>query len=252
MTLSGPKFSMTQPSIKLKRRSRFLFKSGIRRRDQGFSLLEVLTVLAIMAVLTGISLSAIPGMRSTYNRKSAVDIVVTTIEQARVAALQSGGNVYVVLAETKDGGVSPDAIMVVGDQPIGSMATGLVYYTHWIKLPQNVRFHNFNGTLGASAEPTAVSHGVLPPLNGNPAIYGFTFNSTGMIVYPSPVTTSPNGGFDLALFEGVRSKKAVESALGPESKNSAESLSATGTYDVIRLSQYSGRSWVDVCNLSQL
>lgn len=217
----------------------------IRKDDQGFSLVEVLTVLAIMAVLTGLSISAIPGMRSSYDRKTAVDLVMTTIEQARVAALQSGGNTYVVFALAKDSGLSPDAMIVVGDQPIGSTATGLVLYTHWIRMPLGVRFHYLTNTLVASSVPTAVNTTSLPPLNGNPNFTGFTFNSTGTVSYPA------TGGLDVALFEGIRSSHMAETAVGPSAK-ATMSLSTSGLYEVIRLSRYSGRSWMDVSNLLQL
>ncbi len=97
-----------------------------RRHKRAFSQVELLTVLGVMAILAGATLPAIPGIRSTYNRKSAVDIVMTTIERARVAALQSGESVHVILALATDSGVSPDAMMVMGDPPIGSTATSEV------------------------------------------------------------------------------------------------------------------------------
>lgn len=218
-----------------------------RRHDRGFTLIELLTVITIMAILGGVSISAIPGIRSSYQRKQAVDIVMTTIEQARVAALQSGENVYVILALARDNGVSPDGLIVVGDQPIGSSSTGLVLYTHWVRLPLGVRFRSSLNTLAVSAYPSQVNVVTqLPPIAGNPSYAGFTFNSTGTLAYPA------SGGLDLALFEGIRGSRGNETARGPSAKaaeNGTGSLTDAGLYEVVRLDRYNGRSWMNVSTL---
>ncbi len=207
-------------------------------------MVELLTVLAIMAVLTGLSIPAIQGARSTYNRQAAVDIVMTTVEQARMAALQSGENVYVILAKATDGGVSPDALIVAGDPAIGSLTTGKVLITRWIKLPLNVRFRSSDGTLAVNDLPSGVTSDMLPSIGGQPLYSGFTFNSTGTMAYPV------SGGLDLALYEGIRKGDGTETAQGA-SAHATDGLSDSGLYEVIRFSRYNGRSWADVSNLLQ-
>jgi prepilin-type N-terminal cleavage/methylation domain-containing protein len=225
-----------------------------RQNQQGFSLVELLTVLAIMAVLVGVSIPAVQGVRSTYNRKTAVDLVMTTVEQARLAAIQSGENSYVILALSLDSGASPDAIIVVGDQPLGSTVSTKVFYTHWIKLPSNVRFRYSSNTLVTNTSP--VSSGTLPPLPGGILNYkyqGFTFDSTGTLSNPAP----GSGVLGMALFEGIRTSRA-DIAEGPSAAATAgrsgatlnAATDATGLYEVIRLSRYSGRSWADVSTLA--
>ncbi len=231
----------------MQQRVHSLLMSKLQRSSQGFSLVELLTVLAIMAMLTGLGISAIPGLRSSYNRTSAVDLVMTTIEQARVAALQSGETTYVIFALARDSGVSPDAMMVEGDPPIGSASTAEVFYTHWVRLPLGVRFHTLTNTLIATTNtlPASAQQLSLPPLNGSPQMYCFTFNSTGTLQTPA------SGGLDVALFEGIRSRAGAETAVGPSAKATVN-LSTSGLYEVIRLSRYTGRSWMDVSNLLQL
>jgi prepilin-type N-terminal cleavage/methylation domain-containing protein len=231
-----------------------------KREEQGFSLVELLTVIAIMAVLVGLSIPAIQGMRSTYNRKAAVDLVMSTIEQARVAAIQSGENTYVVMALAKDSGISPDAMMIVGDPPLGSTSAAEIFYTHWVRLPLNVRFRSSTGTLPKNSLPSQVVSSTLPPLFGGTSNYtytGFAFDSTGTLWNPPP-GSGPNGGLDIALYEGIRNKLLTETAVGASAaaaagKSGATLTSATdttGIYEVIRLSRYSGRSWADVSTLA--
>lgn len=224
----------------------------IQRGKRGFTLVELLSVLVIMLVLGSLSLPAIQGARSTYDRKTAVDLVLSTIEQARVASLQSGENTYVILALAGDSGVSPDALIVAGDPPLGA-GTGEVFYTHWIRLPLNVRFRSSTGTLvTTNTLPTGWSNSMLPPISGNPTYASFTFNSTGTISSPAS-GSGPNGGLDLALYEGTRASShghSTETALGA-SAAATDKLSDSGLYDVIRLSRYTGRSWADVSTLEQ-
>jgi prepilin-type N-terminal cleavage/methylation domain-containing protein len=229
-----------------------------RQNQQGFSLVELLTVLAIMAVLVGISIPAVQGIRSTYNRKTAVDLVMTTVEKARVSAIQSGENSYVILALSLDSGVSQDAIMVVGDAPLGSTSSSQIFYTHWIKLPTNVRFRSAANTLVKNALPlSSTQKTTLPQLPGGPSNYsyqGFTFDSTGTLINPPP----GSGVLGMALYEGIRTSRSAEIAQGPSAAatagRSGATLSAatdvTGLYEVIRLSRYSGRSWADVSTLA--
>jgi prepilin-type N-terminal cleavage/methylation domain-containing protein len=72
---------------------------GRHRRSVAFSLLELLVVIAIMAVMMSLLLPAVSGFSSTAGRRGAVNILMNTFEQARVAALESGQTVYVGFAD---------------------------------------------------------------------------------------------------------------------------------------------------------
>lgn len=237
----------TQPAPNLKNSMKrpidSIFVSPASKNRQGFSLVELLVVLSIVAVLAYLSLPVIQGVRSTYDRKAAASLVMETIQNGRMSALQSGENVYVIFALATDSGISPDAMIVVGDQPIGSPATGPVLFTHWVKLPQNIRFRSSTGTLAVSPMPSQVSPGTLPPIGGTPTYAGIAFNSTGTLTYPS------TGGLEIALYEGIRTG-GTETALG-ESARATDSLSDSGLYDIVRLDRYSGRSWTEVSSLVQ-
>jgi prepilin-type N-terminal cleavage/methylation domain-containing protein len=221
-----------------------------QKNKQGFSLVELLTVMAILLLLTGLSVPSILGARSTYYRKAAVDMVMATIEQARVDALESGANTYVIIALSKDSALTPDEMIVVGDQPLGASATGQVFYTHWIKLPLNIRFWSTGpNTLASNNVPLTTSQlSALPPTFDkiSPSFRGFTFDPTGTLINPQSGV-----GLDLALYEGLRNGGG-ETAVGASaaaSKAGGSTMSASGIYDVIRMDRYSGRTWAEVSNL---
>jgi prepilin-type N-terminal cleavage/methylation domain-containing protein len=218
----------------------------------GFSLVELLTVMAIMAIMVVISIPAIEGVLSTDNRKQAVDTVLQTMEQARIAALQNGVDVYLVLAMPRDSGATPDAMIVVGDPPLASTSSAPILFSKWVRLPKAVRFFAYQGSLvGSDIDNSRVPSQVqayistdqLPPLSGNPSYAALTFGSTGSLEYPL------NTSLTLAFYEGLRSGTGMQIAEGATAK-ATQNLSPTGIFDTVRLSPYTGRAWYEVSSLN--
>lgn len=218
-------------------------RSSVTTGKQGFTLIELLSVLAIMGLMLGMLLPALSGFQSTYERKQAVGTVMNTLEQARVAALQSGGNVHVIFARPNDSASAADAMIVVGEPPFGSANTNKVLHTRWIKMPEGVRFRGSANTLSLGALPAGITTNMLPPIGAASYFSGITFNSTGQIEYPA------SGNLLLALFQGLR-VGGSESAAGGAAK-ATQGLSDSGLYEVIRVSRYTGRSRMDVATLEQ-
>jgi prepilin-type N-terminal cleavage/methylation domain-containing protein len=215
------------------------------RTCRGFSLLELLCTIAIMSMMGGAIALAVPGFRSTYERRAAVDNVMNTLEQARVAALQAGENVHVIFARPKDGASGSDAMIVVGDSPLGAATTGNIFYTKWIRLPKDVRFRGDADTLGIGTLPdgiTAAALPQLPSLTGDMDYSGVTFNSTGQVTFPA------SGNLTMALYEGTRTGGGTDMAAGASAK-ATQGLSDSGLYEVIRIARYSGRARADVGTL---
>jgi hypothetical protein len=197
--------------------------------------------MAIMGILTLVSLPAIEGARSTYTRSAATETVMESVQNARMSAIQSGENVFVIFALATDG-VSPDAIIVAGDQPLGSAASGPILYSRWIRLPTGVRFRSSANTLSVNPlSSTDITSSELPVVAGNPNYFAITFNGNGTLSNPA------TGALAIALYEGTRTG-ASESALGASAK-ATQNLSDSGLYDVVRLDRYSGRSWTEVSSL---
>jgi prepilin-type N-terminal cleavage/methylation domain-containing protein len=223
-----------------------------RLSNRGFTLIELMTVMAIMAVLLALTIPSMSGIMSTNGRKQAVDTVLSTIEQARIASLENGNNVYVIFAMPTDSGVTSDAMIVVGDPPLGSTSANPILFTRWIMLPRNVRFLASTSTLvtsdsGTTGAPTQVqaylSNNQLPVVNGNPSYAAITFNYSGSLQFPA------NTPLTLALFEGIRAPDGTQVAQGATA-SATQNLSVSGTYDTVRLSKYTGRSWSEVSTLS--
>jgi prepilin-type N-terminal cleavage/methylation domain-containing protein len=197
----------------------------------GFTLLELLVVISIMMSLAGLTLVSLNGVRNSMECQQAVNMVMSTIERARLEALQNGSNAYVVLAIAQDASNSSDAIIVIGDPPISSADTEKVWYTRWLKLPKTVHFLSSEATLTGNQLPDTLSIADLPPQsNGNYIYAAFTFNSTGQVTYPA--------GSNLVL------------ALQPQAKN--KGANSNQLYDIISLSRYTGKVRTELSNLANL
>lgn len=210
-------------------------------RKAAFTMVELLVVIAVIILMLGLMIPAISGFSSTYNRRKAVNAVMNTLEQARVAALQSGENVHVIFARRQD--PYEDALIVMGDPPTGSTNTNRVFYTRWIKMPQNVRFRTLNNSLTTTDLPSGITTTEISKggrLDGNPSFSAITFNSTGQVEYPPPGSAD---NLRLILFEGMRNP--TETASGGSSQGT-QNLSEAGLYEIISLSRYTGRARLDV------
>ncbi|HEY5742881.1 MAG TPA: hypothetical protein VIS99_10095, partial [Terrimicrobiaceae bacterium] len=64
-------------------------------RKSGISLLELLSVSALIVLMAGLGYSAISGLSGSVGRRGAANVVMNTLEHARIAALESGQIVYV-------------------------------------------------------------------------------------------------------------------------------------------------------------
>ena len=90
-----------------RRKLRFRF-SGRR----GFSLIELLTVTAIIVLVASFSTSALRGLAGGDNLQSAVIGISSTLEAARQAAIASGSYTWVAMSEERDPNADQPAVVV--------------------------------------------------------------------------------------------------------------------------------------------
>lgn len=184
---------------------------------------------------------AVSGFTSAGGRKGAVTLVMNTLEQARVSAIETGREVVVVF--WKKNGISAtepdqqDAMLVLRRN---DSDTDWEPITRWINLPRGVLFHGEDTEskiLGDSSGLDAVSEQTITSLPGNPVkdnLGAVHFSSSGAVQLPST-----SNGLRIALTEGQR---------GPDG-TLLVNKQKDGGHEIISLARYTGRVTLDVSML---
>ena len=74
-----------------------------RQRASGFTLLEVMVVVAIIGILAGLSVTTLSRMQPRMDVMGALDDLSATLAQAQARAQAGGGDVWVVFVPTSTG-----------------------------------------------------------------------------------------------------------------------------------------------------
>ncbi len=206
---------------------------------RAFTLVEMLAVIAIIAILLALLAPAVGNMSSTAGRKGAVNTLMNTMEQARVAAIESGRKVHVVFYRRTF--PEQDAIMVVREREPDDTRPTYEQLTRWIKLPKGVLLHSVKD-LDILAEPntgTAFDQTKLPiqpTLKAAEKLNVLTFNPYGGVAFPSA------GKLMLIVSEGVRGDNGSEAVFSQRKEQS------TG-FEIITLRRFTGRASLEVSTL---
>lgn len=199
--------------------------------SRGFSLIELLAVMAVVVLMMSLLLPALTGFGGSTARKGAVTTVMNTLEQARVAALESGRNVMVVFARPNF--PERDALVVLRETEDGT--GNYEAMTRWIRLPQKVLLMEPDSGGSLLEENANIDEGRLPvskPPGTSKDLSAIVFNSSGAVEFPSPSEARPRN-LSIFLSEGVRGE------------NGQEARTITG-FDVISASRYTGRVQLDI------
>jgi len=204
---------------------------------RAFSLVEMLAVIAIISVMTALLVPAL-SQNNSAGRRGAVNTVMNTLEQARVAALEGGRTVYVLFWQRT--APEQDAIMVLRETESGT--GNYDQLTKWIKLPKNMLLHTPSVGSGTSILSQSAPFGDFTP-NRAPAfnvssgtVKVMSFSSFGGVSYPS------NNRL-LILAEGFRPSGSSDMGnITPTSQVNQGS----GLYEIISIAKYTGRPQLDV------
>jgi prepilin-type N-terminal cleavage/methylation domain-containing protein len=210
------------------------------KKQSAFSLLELLAVTAILALIAGLLAPALQGLTSPAGRKGAVTIVMNTLEQARVSAIETGREVVVVFWKKNGTDESQpdeqDAMLILRKND----AEAWEPITRWIKLPRGVLFHGEDEDskiLYDNSGLEAVCDTSIDSLPGKPSkntLGAVHFSPTGAVQLPST-----SNGLRIALTEGQRG--ADQSLIVNKQKD--------GGHEIISLARYTGRATLDVSML---
>ena len=185
--------------------------------------------------MAGLFYSAVSSFSSSAGRRGAANVLMNTLEHARIAALESGQTVYVGFADD-DFPVADmryKAFLVFRETSDEERTAGAGDYSllrKWTKLPGNVAFKRVAGSLipesGAQTFPGL--NAMLPNSQHDEAFPCVAFNSSGAV----------DGGanpIELFLFEG-------HFAAGQD----IQTRSGGNLFEKISLSRYTGRAQFNV------
>jgi prepilin-type N-terminal cleavage/methylation domain-containing protein len=161
------------------------------RRSKGFTLIEILVVMAIIATLLGIGVGAIKSMATSKGVSTAVPLADSVFAQARQVAKSSGAPTRVVIyaatgVSIKDKRTRYLRMMGVatGRDVAGLPVTEIADVTQWklvsraITLPRNTFFNARLSNQPASPTLNAVFSGSASPVS----CYAYQFNSEGALI----------------------------------------------------------------------
>lgn len=223
------------PAMTLRAKCSRMLRKPTSGSNRGFSLLELLAVIAVMLVMMSLLLPAVSSFSSTAGRRGAVNVVMNTLEQARVAAIESGQTVYVGFADsTFPVEEMRNAAFIVfrerSEEERDTTISGPQYVVlkTWAKLPRSVAFKEVSASLMSNARDFGQGLSRVLPNGKNHANLAFVaFN-------PSGAVDEPASNLQIFLTEAVQS--------GSQQRE----LGTRTLFEKITLSRYTGRAQLDI------
>lgn len=207
---------------------------------RGFSLVEILTVVAIFGILFSLTGPLVEGLAGSGGRKGGVTIVMSTLEQARVAAIQSGREVVVVF--WKRNGMPGTVVgeqdaMIVLQRKEDDMDWEPI--SRWVKLPKGVLFYSDDTESrildGSALEMIdGIQLGALPGGPDEAHVGALHLTRSGAVQAPNSAI-----GLRVAITEGHRAENGLL----------AVDRRGVGGYEVISIAKFTGRASLDISSL---
>ena len=201
-------------------------------RAPAFTLVEMLIVIALVAILTTLLAPAVQGLMGTSGRRGGLNTVTAVLDQARLAAIENGTTAYVGFptnASNPTNGFSH--VIVFRDARPDDTNQNPVAVTRWQRLPSGVFFQAGSG-LNAAVATRTLPPRTLPPLAGSQDITqipALAFNRFGQL-------------------QGVTTTVSV--LLGEKIEPSGAWRGSTSNYFELRIQPLTGRVIIDDASMA--
>lgn len=109
--------------------------------SHGFSLLEMLIVIGLIAALTALTLPSLKGLLGVGGRAGGASVVQSALEQARLVALETGQTTYVGFPmDVADKEIAYSSIILFREPTPEEATAGKAYVplSRWLRLPQGI------------------------------------------------------------------------------------------------------------------
>jgi prepilin-type N-terminal cleavage/methylation domain len=225
-----------------------LLTSAERGRSRGFTLLELIIAMSIIAIALAALVPAVTSLSKSGGRRAARDTLLGGIEQARAEAIKSGQATYIVFPTFTSGTQSTldrynyRSYAIFKDEPIPGNPGNVKQLTDWKSFPTGValrKAYTINGVnygLDYLQDPAALTPAVtfnFPPDASAAPFRCIKFNSNGELQAPVFTPTRP---VYFGVFEGFVNN-GIEVATGP--KDGSGNPYAT---EYLMVSQFTGRA----------
>jgi prepilin-type N-terminal cleavage/methylation domain-containing protein len=134
------------------------------RRPTAFTLVEMLIVIALVAILTTLLAPSLQGLFGVAGRRGGVNALSAALEQARLSAVENGTSAYVGFATASTNqDAKYNAVIVFRARRDDESGAAFVPLSRWLRLPTGVHLQPASISSAATTSVSSLT-GVLPRL----------------------------------------------------------------------------------------
>ncbi len=166
--------------------------TGTRRAGGAFTLVEMLIVIAMVAILTTLIAPSLSGLFGVVGRRGGANAINTALDQARLAAIESGVPAFVFFPQGISNDLAWSSLIVMRERRDDETpGTGPIPLSRWIRLPEGVFVEP--ASLAAAVNYSTNASAGIPKLNNIQvsSFRGFAFDRFGRLSGAAATTTPP-------------------------------------------------------------